>query len=233
MIILTVTLGLFLHSASVRLLRSTLADSASVRRSTLQLYVCVLCKCSIAYSASVWWRSVLAPRPKLNRETRIIHPRLQSTLNGNQPLDSINSIAIVMRTIFFADTFASKVAAIGDQYADASIGNVTGSNAVNVFLGIGIAWTVAAIYWAVTGRTPEEKKFHVPPSNLAFSVTIFSAFACIAIAILMYRRRSPKIQAELGGPRKSKIVGSCIFFLLWLIYIILSALDSYCIIKTF
>lgn len=37
------------------------------------------------------------------------------------------------------DTFASKVAAIQDQYADASIGNVTGSNAVNVFLGIGVS----------------------------------------------------------------------------------------------
>lgn len=39
----------------------------------------------------------------------------------------------------FPDTFASKVAAIQDQYADASIGNVTGSNAVNVFLGIGVS----------------------------------------------------------------------------------------------
>jgi Ca2+/Na+ antiporter len=45
-----------------------------------------------------------------------------------------------------SDTFASKVAAIQDEYADASVGNVTGSNAVNVFLGIGIAWTIAAIY---------------------------------------------------------------------------------------
>ena len=44
------------------------------------------------------------------------------------------------------DTFASKVAAVQDEYADASIGNVTGSNAVNVFLGIGIAWTIAAVY---------------------------------------------------------------------------------------
>lgn len=44
------------------------------------------------------------------------------------------------------DTFASKVAAIQDKYADASVGNVTGSNAVNVFLGIGVAWTIAAIY---------------------------------------------------------------------------------------
>lgn len=40
------------------------------------------------------------------------------------------------------DTFASKVAAIQDKYADASVGNVTGSNAVNVFLGIGVAWTI-------------------------------------------------------------------------------------------
>lgn len=40
----------------------------------------------------------------------------------------------------FADTFASKVSAVQDKYADNAVGNVTGSNAVNVFLGIGIAW---------------------------------------------------------------------------------------------
>lgn len=50
------------------------------------------------------------------------------------------------------DMFASKVAAAQDQYADASIGNVTGSNAVNVFLGIGIAWSMAAIYKAWHGQ---------------------------------------------------------------------------------
>ena len=50
-----------------------------------------------------------------------------------------------------ADTFASKVAAIGDETADNSVGNVTGSNAVNVFLGIGIAWSIAAIYWESQG----------------------------------------------------------------------------------
>lgn len=50
------------------------------------------------------------------------------------------------------DTFASKVAACQDEFADASIGNVTGSNAVNVFLGIGVAWSMAAIYHAYHGR---------------------------------------------------------------------------------
>ena len=42
--------------------------------------------------------------------------------------------------------FASKVSAVQDQHADASISNVTGSNAVNVFLGIGVAWTLAAFH---------------------------------------------------------------------------------------
>ena len=122
---------------------------------------------------------------------------------------------------------------MGDQYADASIGNVTGSNAVNVFLGIGIAWTVAAIYWAVTGRTPEEKKFRVRPGNLAFSVTVFSVFACIAIIILMIRRKSKRIKGELGGPRRQKMISSGFFILLWFVYILLASLDSYCVIRTF
>lgn len=53
------------------------------------------------------------------------------------------------------DTFASKVAAIQDKYADASVGNVTGSNAVNVFLGIGLAWTMAAVYHRSNGNVFE------------------------------------------------------------------------------
>lgn len=48
---------------------------------------------------------------------------------------------------FQPDTFASKVAATQDQYADASIGNVTGSNAVNVFLGIGVSPAYLISVW--------------------------------------------------------------------------------------
>ncbi|XP_043540258.1 sodium/calcium exchanger 1-like [Chiloscyllium plagiosum] len=128
---------------------------------------------------------------------------------------------------FCPDTFASRVAAIQDQYADASIGNVTGSNAVNVFLGIGVAWSIAAIYWATKGQ-----KFQVEPGNLAFSVTIFTIFAFIAIAILMYRRR-PQIGGELGGTRVSKTITSGFFVTLWLAYVILSSLEAYCHINGF
>ncbi|KAH8045475.1 calcium:sodium antiporter [Aureococcus anophagefferens] len=34
------------------------------------------------------------------------------------------------------------------RLADAAVGNVTGSNSVNVFLGLGLPWSIAAIYWS-------------------------------------------------------------------------------------
>ncbi|ELK36108.1 Sodium/calcium exchanger 1 [Myotis davidii] len=126
-----------------------------------------------------------------------------------------------------ADTFASKVAATQDQYADASIGNVTGSNAVNVFLGIGVAWSIAAIYHAANGA-----QFKVSPGTLAFSVTLFTIFAFINVGVLLYRRR-PEIGGELGGPRTAKLLTSSLFVLLWLLYIFFSSLEAYCHIKGF
>jgi len=152
------------------------------------------------------------------------------TINLN---DEVTAVTLVAMGTSVPDTFASKVAAISDQYADASIGNVTGSNAVNVFLGIGLAWTIAAVYWAIMGKTPEEKLFRVEPGNLAFSVTVFSVFAFIAISILILRRRMPSVAAELGGPKKEKTISSCVFIFLWFAYILLSSLQSYCIIPSF
>ena len=46
-------------------------------------------------------------------------------------------------------------AAMSDPTADAAVGNVTGSNAVNVFLGLGLPWMIGALYWSRKGATPE------------------------------------------------------------------------------
>lgn len=120
-----------------------------------------------------------------------------------------------------ADTFASKVAAIGDDSADNSVGNVTGSNAVNVFLGVGIAWSIAAIYWESQG-----KNFEVQPGSLGFSVTLFCAEALIAILILL-ARRNPSVGGELGGPRSVKTVTTSIFVFFWITFVAISALEAY------
>ncbi|XP_067389007.1 sodium/calcium exchanger 1 isoform X3 [Emydura macquarii macquarii] len=141
--------------------------------------------------------------------------------------DSVTAVVFVALGTSVPDTFASKVAATQDQYADASIGNVTGSNAVNVFLGIGVAWSIAAIYHAANGE-----EFHVSPGTLAFSVTLFTIFAFISVGVLLYRRR-PDIGGELGGPRTAKLLTSSLFVLLWLLYILFSSLEAYCHIKGF
>ncbi|XP_062824994.1 sodium/calcium exchanger 1 isoform X6 [Anolis carolinensis] len=141
--------------------------------------------------------------------------------------DSVTAVVFVALGTSVPDTFASKVAACQDQYADASIGNVTGSNAVNVFLGIGVAWSIAAIYHAAKGQA-----FEVQPGTLAFSVTLFTIFAFISVGVLLYRRR-PEIGGELGGPRTAKLLTSSLFVLLWLLYIFFSSLEAYCHIPGF
>ncbi|XP_072285127.1 sodium/calcium exchanger 3 isoform X1 [Pyxicephalus adspersus] len=141
--------------------------------------------------------------------------------------DSVTAVVFVAFGTSVPDTFASKVAATQDVYADASIGNVTGSNAVNVFLGIGIAWSVAAIYWASQGQ-----EFHVSAGTLAFSVTLFTIFAFVCISVLLYRRR-PSIGGELGGPKGCRLATTLLFVTLWLLYILFATLEAYCYIKGF
>merc|ERR1712032_1731895 len=116
-------------------------------------------------------------------------------------------------------------AAIEDETADNSVGNVTGSNAVNVFLGIGIAWTMAAIYWESQGLT-----FDVPVGSLGFSVTIFCLEALCAILILLVRRHTA-VGGELGGPKFFKTISSSIFVFFWCFYVMISALEMYDVIE--
>ncbi|XP_076145877.1 solute carrier family 8 member 4b isoform X3 [Alosa pseudoharengus] len=142
--------------------------------------------------------------------------------------DTVTAVVFVALGTSVPDTFASKVAAIQDQYADASIGNVTGSNAVNVFLGIGVAWTIAAVHWRLKGKT-----FYVPPGSLAFSVSLFTGLAVVAVSVLLYRRRPGVAGGELGGPRTCKLVTAALFFSFWLIYILMASLEAYCHIPGF
>eukprot|EP00096_Caligus_rogercresseyi_P000467 TRINITY_DN1092_c0_g1_i4.p1 TRINITY_DN1092_c0_g1~~TRINITY_DN1092_c0_g1_i4.p1 ORF type:complete len:924 (-),score=286.45 TRINITY_DN1092_c0_g1_i4:1209-3980(-) len=139
--------------------------------------------------------------------------------------DSVNAIAFVALGTSVPDTFASKVAAIQDETADASVGNVTGSNAVNVFLGIGIAWSMAAVYWWA-----QDDVFRVPVGSLGFSVTVFCIEAVCAVLILLLRR-NPAVGGELGGPKKFKKISSSIFVCFWVFYVFISALEAYGVIE--
>ena len=60
---------------------------------------------------------------------------------------AITAITFVALGTSLPDTFASKQAAQQSANADSAIGNVTGSNSVNVFLGLGLPWMIATIYY--------------------------------------------------------------------------------------
>eukprot|EP00427_Karlodinium_veneficum_P012109 CAMPEP_0169066094 /NCGR_PEP_ID=MMETSP1015-20121227/2768_1 /TAXON_ID=342587 /ORGANISM="Karlodinium micrum, Strain CCMP2283" /LENGTH=820 /DNA_ID=CAMNT_0009124741 /DNA_START=135 /DNA_END=2594 /DNA_ORIENTATION=- len=140
----------------------------------------------------------------------------------------ITAITFVALGTSLPDTFASRTAASMDPYADASIGNITGSNSVNVFLGLGLSWTMAAIYWQSKDIDPDwlQKVTHpsgdyydirgdvlnlvnvndsgakgvfvAPAGSLWFNLMVFSINAFIAIEHLYARRK--KWGGELGGP---------------------------------
>lgn len=92
---------------------------------------------------------------------------------------SVTAITLVALGTSIPDTFASKLAAINDPYADAAIGNITGSNSVNVFLGLGIPWTIAAAYHTAQGGT-----YEVPSGQLGFSVAVFTATAVCCLTLI-------------------------------------------------
>ncbi|XP_052131928.1 sodium/calcium exchanger 1-like [Frankliniella occidentalis] len=141
--------------------------------------------------------------------------------------DHVTAITLVAIGTSLPDTFASLSAARQERSADSAIGNINGSNSVNVFLGLGLPWLLATIYHQSQGT-----KFIVPAGSLGFSVMIFAIVAVLAIGILVIRRYVKFFgQAELGGPPIPRIGSSILLLLLWVLYITLSILQIFNIIR--
>jgi len=153
--------------------------------------------------------------------------------------DFVTAISLVALGTSMPDLFASKAAASGDTTADASIVNVTGSNSVNVFLGLGLPWTMGSIYWAIKGRTPEWERryadiairydtntavFVLKAGDLSFGVLIFCVTCVISLCLLFLRRS--RLGAELGGPWLPKVATVTCFVILWMTYIALASWSS-------
>ena len=154
---------------------------------------------------------------------------------------SVTAITFVALGTSLPDTFASKAAAMGDPNADSAIGNVTGSNSVNVFLGLGLPWLIASAVWKMEGATAVWKQritllgfpelvsqypsgaFVVPAGALGFSVTVFTICALVCIFVLCLRRK--KYGYELGGEGAKPTAG--LFVFLWIFYVTLSTIQAY------
>lgn len=148
--------------------------------------------------------------------------------------DEITAITLVALGTSLPDTLASRSAAQSDDTADNAVGNVTGSNSVNVFLGCGISWTVGAAYWKRKGRTADwllntsgkafedahsryDSGFFMPTESLAAAVGIYFTCAAFCLALLAFRRL--RYGGELGGPLRVTRRDSTLLMLLWVLFL--------------
>merc|ERR1711990_135316 len=106
----------------------------------------------------------------------------------------ITAITFVAIGTSLPDTFASMTAARESRYADSAVGNVTGSNSVNVFLGLGLPWVIAVIYEKAVN---DSDSYRYPAKGLDLSVALFLVCSLVGIGILVARRLI--VGGELGG----------------------------------
>lgn len=135
---------------------------------------------------------------------------------------AVTAISFVALGTSLPDTFASRQAALESKTADAAIGNVTGSNSVNVFLGLGLPWLIATIY----NKVKKDRDYPYPAGELAFSVILYLATSVVCFIILIVRRAC--VGGELGGNNGCvKWFTGILCVCLWLIYLIVSSLQVY------
>ncbi|KAB1226595.1 Magnesium/proton exchanger [Morella rubra] len=117
------------------------------------------------------------------------------------------------------DLVASKIAAERQTTADSAIANITCSNSVNIYVGIGIPWLIDTAYNFFAYREPLRIQ---NAKGLSFSLLVFFCTSVGCIAVLVVRRLT--FGAELGGPRLWAWVTFVYFMSLWVIFIVLSSL---------
>lgn len=134
----------------------------------------------------------------------------------------VTAITFVAIGTSLPDTFASKKAAIDERYADAAIGNINGSNCVNVFLGLGLPWVIASIYYQ---NQDPPTLYKVPSKGLDLSVALFLCLAFCAVILMVVRRCM--LKGELGGSTCGRTFSALLLVLMWVVYITMSTLAQY------
>jgi len=143
----------------------------------------------------------------------------------------VTAITFIALGTSIPDCFASRTAANNSRYADEAIGNITGSNSVNVFIGLGLPWIIAAAYHSnkevAPGASPSQ--FKINANGLIVAVILYIGLSVLTFFTLMCRRAVAK--GELGGSTGGRYGSAAWFFLLWIIFIVLATCGFYGVIK--
>lgn len=133
----------------------------------------------------------------------------------------LTAITFVAIGTSLPDTFASKTAAEKSRYADEAVGNITGSNCVNVFVGLGLPWVIAAAY----NKKNYDRDYFMPAKGLSLSVIMYLACSLTGFIVLITRRCI--LKGELGGSPLGRYGSAIFFYCLWFVYVIVAGLGTY------
>ena len=155
---------------------------------------------------------------------------LLSCVLGLHP--ALNAACFVAIGASIPDLMASRHAAEKERYADAAIGNITGSNSVNVFLGMGISWMIGSIYYYNNDITngPEggvyaPGEWHVARDPMITAIITYLILSVITFVILILRRIV--VKGELGGSNCGRFTSALLLFVLWFVYVVIVGLKAY------
>lgn len=93
-----------------------------------------------------------------------------------------------------------------------------GSNGVNVFMGLGVPWIIAAAYYMQVGGTYEVSK-----EGLSYALVLYVVVAVTGL-LLMAGKRSQG--GELGGSGFWRYGFAVVMASMWLLFVVLVSIDS-------
>eukprot|EP00250_Pteridium_aquilinum_P002908 c13154_g1_i2 orf=442-1935(+) len=134
------------------------------------------------------------------------------------------AITVLATGTSWPDLAASMIAAYRQPTADSAIANITCSNSVNIFIGIGVPWVINTTY----NRAVLKSELRVPSLQLGFILIVF--FITFVLCMVVVTARRYFLGGELGGPRKWAWASSGFILFLWAIFLVLACLRVYRII---
>ncbi|KAI3966916.1 hypothetical protein MKX01_017567 [Papaver californicum] len=161
---------------------------------------CSLCHGWIAFICSLCFISGIA-------YVVTVFSDLISCVTGINPY--VIAFTVLASGTSWPDLVASKIAAERQTTADSAIANITCSNSVNIYVGIGIPWLIDTTYNFIAYREPLRIQ---NAEGLSFSLLIFILTSICFIGL------------SWGGPRIWAWLTSAYFMFPWLVFVVLSSL---------
>ena len=134
--------------------------------------------------------------------------------------DPITAIIFVALGTSIQNLFTSIRAAYKSRYADSALAIIPICSWVNVFVGLGLSWIVAIIYYE-----SKNKAYSVPASTLGLEALMFFIFAAVTYILLLLKRWITG--GEIGGNMAIRWLVFAVMAIMWILFIIFSALRAY------